>query len=306
VRLAAAVAGLLLVVFSVQRAGPALVLATLGHAAFYAPLAALLEASAVCCDMAALRILYGPDREKVPLRSFAWAGLVGYPLMCLVPMGRAVAEAARAAMLSKYVGAGIAAAAATRLQAVLLLANAIVSILCALAAFRWGAANGPVLAIAANAVLTLVLGAGILWAGARSSLGARLAKLSARAEHFGPAFDAGLRSGPGFPIRSVALSFTARIFQIAQYSVLVAAVAGRFDLVLGLLAEGVNLVGATVGDLIPAQLGATEATFTWSAGLLSISPSDAVSVALLAHAVQLFWVVVGLVAPLVPSRVAAT
>ena len=83
--------------------------------------------------------------------------------------------------------------------------------------------------------------------------------------------------------------------QVLQSGVLVVAVGGMFGLLPALCSEALHLVGAAVGDLIPAQLGATEINYQLSAGALSLRPVDALSIALLAHLSQLVWVTIGLV-----------
>ncbi|HUB07036.1 MAG TPA: hypothetical protein VMB50_08545, partial [Myxococcales bacterium] len=81
-----------------------------------------------------------------------------------------------------------------------------------------------------------------------------------------------------------------------EFTLLVAAVGGALSPVAGLVAEGTHLVGAAVGDLIPAQLGTAEANFAVFAHALSIDAAGAVAIALLAHLAQLVWVMVGLAA----------
>jgi hypothetical protein len=298
-RVAAVVAGALIGWFSVKEAGFDRVRDALDRAIAFVPIAFVLEAAIVAFDVAALRSLYGEERKRVPLRAFVRAGLLGYPVMCLLPMGRAVAEAARAAMLAKHAGAPRTAAAAARIQGVLLAANAAICFACALGASSLASTMQLPLILAANGVLMLALGSAVLAAGARSRFGSWLGRIGGGgAAAFGASLDLHLREERGVPVRAFLAAFTARIVQVAQCAVLVAAVGGRFGPLEGLAAEGVNLVGATAGDLIPAQLGATEAVFTWTSDLLSLSPSDAISIALLIHFVQMAWVAVGLVASL--------
>jgi hypothetical protein len=56
-----------------------------------------------------------------------------------------------------------------------------------------------------------------------------------------------------------------------------------------LSANGVGLVGASLGDLVPGQLGATDATFAVSAGTVGLTRESAISVALVIHLVQMTW-----------------
>jgi uncharacterized membrane protein YbhN (UPF0104 family) len=301
-RIIAALVGVSIIALSIRHAGTDAVQRALHRAALYAPIAALLEAGIVACDMIGLRRLYGADRKRIPRSSFVWAGLIGYPVQILVPMGRAVAEAARAAVFARHVGAAHAAVSAARLQAVLLLANGGICIPCAGAALLLGSSKVLPLAILGNGLVMLTLGAVMLYAGTRSRIGEWLARLTSRLEGFGASFDERLRGEPIFPKGALLATFSARVVQVIQCGVLVAAVGGHLGLLEAFSAEGVNLVGATIGDLVPAQLGATEATFTWTAGNLALDASDALSIALLVHLGQMFWAAVGLIAPLVWGR----
>ncbi|MBZ0118665.1 MAG: UPF0104 family protein, partial [Sandaracinaceae bacterium] len=66
--------------------------------------------------------------------------------------------------------------------------------------------------------------------------------------------------------------------------------------VLGALAvHGVYLVVAAIGVLVPGQLGASEGGFALAAGVLGAREAQAMSIALLSHAIQLVLVVAGLI-----------
>jgi hypothetical protein len=64
-----------------------------------------------------------------------------------------------------------------------------------------------------------------------------------------------------------------------------------------------HLIGATLGDLVPGQLGVTELVYGQAGHVLSLRPEDALSIALLAHLAQLFWVVVSLLLPVLFFKV---
>jgi hypothetical protein len=86
------------------------------------------------------------------------------------------------------------------------------------------------------------------------------------------------------------------VLQVVQNGVLVVAVGGPISVLAALCSEGIHLVGASVGDLIPGQIGATEGSYTLFAKVLGMVPADAVTIAMVAHLAQLTWVVIGLVA----------
>jgi hypothetical protein len=58
------------------------------------------------------------------------------------------------------------------------------------------------------------------------------------------------------------------------------------------------MVATSAGDLIPGQLGVTDAAFALAAPALQLSLASAVAVALLSHGVQLAWCAAGALTPL--------
>jgi Lysylphosphatidylglycerol synthase TM region len=298
-RLIVAAAGLSAVLLLIRHSGTTAVWSALSRAAYAVPLLLLLEIGVCGCDMAALRLLYGEERKKIPLSVLIRAALIGYPVMCLVPIGRSVAEVARAALLARHTSVARAAAAATRLQGLLLFANAAISFPCAAVALWVLGPSWLPAAIAGNGLLCAVLGFAVVLAGRRSRIGAWIARRSKRATHFGSAFDDHLRNATPVPPAALALTCGTRVFQVIQHMIMVVAVGGKLSVINGMLAEAVHLVGSAMGDLIPAQLGATEANFTFAAKVLALAPGDAMAIALLLHVVQMFWTGVGSLVPLV-------
>ena len=298
-RIAGGLVGLLAVALLVRHTGVDAVARALARGAHLLPFILLGEIAILACTLCALRTLYGDARRAVPLSAWVRSGLIGYAVMGLVPAGRTAAEAMRAALLARYVGAARAAAAATRLQGVALIGNAAISLPAAWAAYHL---LGPSLvpgAIVANGALVFVLGGAILLAGRRLGFGAFLGRRSTRAQAFGQAFDDHLRGEPLLPARAIGWEALSRCVQVSQCALLLSAVGGVVGIGQALRAEGVLLVGGALGDLVPAQLGVTEATYTLSSKALLLSASDAMAIALLAHLAQLFWVAVGSLVPLV-------
>jgi hypothetical protein len=293
-RIAASVAGLCAVYFLLRHAGFREVLDTLARGAPLFPLVLVLEAGILACSMCALRLLYGDDRHRLPLGGLVRAGLIGYAVMGLLPAGRTFAESARAALLSRYSTNARAWVAAVRLQGVSLLANAAISVLAFAALYHVTGPSVPAFLVAGNMAVTAALGGAILFAGRRSKLGALLGKLVPRVDDFGREFDSHFAEKTSFPFRPFCFEFGGRALQVVQNGVLIVAVGGAFGVLHALCGEGLHLAGAAMGDLIPAQLGATEANFELSARVLSLKSSDALSIALLAHLAQLFWVSAGL------------
>jgi hypothetical protein len=297
-RIVAAAAGLGCVYYLIRRSGPADVWAALTRAPGLFPVVVLCEAGIATCEIYALYLLYGPSRSKVPPLELVRTGLICYAVMALVPFGRAVSEATRAALLAKYVGGPKAAAEATRMQGVTLIGNAVISVPIALGALAvLGPSWLPAL-VTANLVLMVVLGAGLLFAGRHLRVGQWLGARVRGGQAWGPAFDAQLREEEAVPVGAIVSVSLARCIQTFQRTILVAAVGGGFSLLRGLVAQGIQLVSGAVGDIVPGQVGLSEAAYTLSAKVLSLSESSAVSIALLTHLAVLFWVCVGSLVPL--------
>jgi len=256
-----------------------------------------LEGAALACETFALWRLYGDDRGRLSAGEMIRAGLVGYVPMVLLPAGRAVAEAVRAGLLARRTSGPLAAAVAVQMQLALLLAVSGVSFACAVSMLLLAGPGWLALAMAANGAITGALAAAMLAAGRRSRIGGWLAKHWGRFRG-GPEFDLALRGRPPLPVAAIAAAFAGRLLQVGQLGVLFFGIAGHVDPLRAFAVEGVHLVGATLGDLIPAQLGASDATFSFSAGALGLPAGGALTIALLAHATQAVWCAAGALAPL--------
>ena len=58
------------------------------------------------------------------------------------------------------------------------------------------------------------------------------------------------------------------------------------------------MAAGAVGDVIPGQVGISEAGYAMTAQVLNVTAGDAVAMALLVHLAQVVWVAVGFIAPL--------
>lgn len=288
------VVGLALIAVMVDRAGLGNVRDALVEAAPLFPIVFLLEGAILVCSILGLRVLYGEDRHRLPAGALVRAGLIGYVVTGFLPAGRAFGESARAMTLSRYASAPRAWAAALSFQGIALLANAAISVPAGLALLAMSGLSAMTLLVGANGIIAAALGMAILLAGRRSRFGTRVGRWLPRAQAFGHAFDGYLQGERMVPLGSFLWECCGRMIQVVQYGVLVLAAGGALGLLHAFAAEGVHLVGAAAGDLIPAQLGATEAGFELSARLLSLAPSDAVTIALLAHLSRLIWMGVAL------------
>ncbi len=298
-RVAAALAGLAAVSLIVHGLGLREVGDAIAGCGPYFVLVVLLEASVLACSTLALRSLYGLAAASVPTSQFVRAALLGYAVQGLVPAGRAAAEATRASLLARWVGGGRAGAAAARMQAVVLVVTGIISIPAGLGCVLLTDSPWLPIAVAISGVVALALGLGLFAIARRARVGAWLGRRIKRAAEFGSDLDAALAREAGLPWRAIGWECLGRCIQVAQQAALIACVGGAIGLAHALCSEGIHLVGAAIGDLIPAQLGATEGNFTLAASALGLARASAVSIALLAHLAQLVWVIVGSLVPLV-------
>jgi hypothetical protein len=228
------------------------------------------------------------------------ATLIGSTVAGLLPAGRAVAEGVKASLLSPYSGGARATVAALRSQTALLLSNGLMSLVALVAAIT-AASAAPIVAWAmgGNAGLMFVIAFGVLLAGRGMGLGGFIGKRWRRAERLGPEVDQVWRAEPLIPAGAVFTQLVARTVTVVQLAVLIGAfhAAAATDLEVVLLSEGLLLVGGTIGDLLPAQLGATDANFMLSSAVLGLGASEALAIPLLLRVARLGWAGVGALVP---------
>lgn len=282
-------AGVVAVTALIRESGPAKVGAVLLGAGAHLPLIVLLEAVALSMDTFAIHALLGEHGAKAPAKVYVRAQMIAYSIMVLLPAGRAGGEVARAALLGPYVGGARAGAAAARINGATLVANALISIPCFLAiASVAGPGDKLSLAVLGNAIVTAFLGLGILIVTRRAKVGGFLGKRFRSMVKWGPAFDEALREMPAVPYRAIGFSFLGRLLQMVQYAVILHAVGGALTFMSGFIAQGIHLVGAALGDMVPNQVGFNEGAYRLFAEALGLSadPARAVSIALVARVAQ--------------------
>ena len=289
--------GLSAVVYVVNEAGPEHVWNTLVAAGVFVPVILVLEALFMSMDVLSLRALIGAPAKNVPALVWFRSGLTAYAIMILLPGGRAAGEVARAAQLGPYLGGGAKAAAyATRLQAVTLLGNTTISIPCAIACFiAAGASEALPWFVLGNGIGTGILGGIVVFAARKSSLGAWIGQRFPSFGQHGASFDEALRhQTPWAP--PIFFSFLGRAIQAAQYGMLLLAVGGSLTFLSALVSQGIHLVGAGLGDMIPNQVGITEGAYRLFAPALGLGddPARAIGIALLARFCQFALAAIGL------------
>jgi hypothetical protein len=293
-------AGLTAVAVLIGKNGPDKVLAVLERAAPWLVVLIALEGAWVAWDILLVRALYGKAGKRIPVSAWLRSAWIAYPFMGLLPAGRAGAEAARAAALSRYVGKSRAAAAGAMSQACGLLGNGVVSVIVVVASLiALGIGHWITIAVMLNMVAAFAVG-GLIIGVLR---GVRLGKLFKSFSRF----DRWFRTGPIVPPGPLLFSVCGRLTQAVQYMFFVVAIGGGFDVAAGLVAQGVHLAGAAVGDLVPSQLGVTDGMYQAAAqvevkqlfGLPETAQAAAgiFMIAMLGRIAQLFWSVTGALVP---------
>lgn len=278
--LAFGVAALMLLVRSV---GAELVFRTLLAAGPFFPLILILDLGWVVFEGLALLWVLGPEAKRLPLRAWLQGTLAHYVTMTVLPVGRAGAEVVRAAVFGPHVGKAEAAMGAAFIESGTLIGNTLISLICLSAVIQTGERSLSLL-LAGNAAVTFVLG-GLVYLGLARAGGLTQLRFLQRFAAFGQdirrAFDS---SRPRHLLGLVAIT-AARTVQTLQYGVIILAVSGVFSFHRMLVAQGIHLVGAGLGDMVPNQVGVTEGAYRLFASALGLAknPDKAVAVALLAR-----------------------
>jgi uncharacterized membrane protein YbhN (UPF0104 family) len=275
------VVGVLLVGWLVEQAGTSRVKAILAEAGEWLPLIVILELGIIASDVLATRWLLGGTAGAVRKMTWARSTALAYAMSVLLPAGRATGEAARAAALSRDVGWATAATATSTLQAAVLFGNAVASAAAALAS-----AN-------VSRMLTLLLGLNAVVCGGLGVLVLTLSRWSRLARWLRARV--AVPGAPATPIergavtRAALLCVVGRAVQAIQYGVALHAVGGSAGTRAALITQGIHLVGATVGDAVPNQIGATDGAYRLFANALGLAdaPARALSIALLVRIAQL-------------------
>lgn len=293
VRAALLLLGVVVLTAVIVSTGVERVLEALREALPWVPVLIALDVLYATCEVLAHRSVLGPRASEIPIASFVRVSMVTYCTAALAPLGRAGGEVARAMGFAPFVGAGRATAAGANMQGSVLVANALISIPCAVAVARIvGATHALTWLITANALGTLVLGSAT-WILSRSKLGARMGARFPKLKKLGTELDEGARATRFELIRATLLATLSRVVQVGQYAVLLLAVGGAVSLSSVLVTMGIHLVGAGFGDMVPSQVGVHEATYRLFADVIGLAdPARAVSIALLARLVS--YLVAGL------------
>jgi hypothetical protein len=266
----------------------------LAAAAGVAPFVLAIEGARLCTEARCTAVLVG---HSVSWWTLARAQLAAYAVWVVAPAGRLSGELTKAAMLRAEVGGARALVVACEMQALALVANALVGVVCA-AATLLGARAAPLgLAVLLQAVVAAA-GAGIVLGALRGSR--KLRRLAGRIGTISMALHHDLEGRPLVSGRALGLAVASRSLLMVELGLLLGAMGAPLRWWSAPVAEGCVAIGATLGDFIPAQLGAVDAALGLAAATLHTDASTMIGTALLFHAVQLAWAAIGSVVSIVP------
>jgi hypothetical protein len=291
------VVGIGAIALLVRGVGAQALFAILRASARWVPLLVALDTLRVAAEAVATWSLSARVRRVVSVAELVRVHVVGYAIGMNMPAGRATAEAVKAAMLSRHVGVAEAAAIAAGNQTAVILASCVGMIPCLVAAL-W--ITGPSALSASFATLVVVMFVGFVvfqLACRKSRLGGALLRRITRFEQSTESFQEALDRIPVVPKVATIAGLFGRAVAAVEMFVLLVALGGRHGLGATLLAQGVNLVGGTLGDLVPGQLGATDGAFALAAPSLGLAVVDGVALSVLLHCAQAFWAVLGFAIP---------
>jgi hypothetical protein len=292
-----ALLGAVALVVMVRHVGADVLLAIVSRSSGWIPLLIALEVLRIGADVAVAHALYAKLPRRPPMAALIRAHLIAYPVTILAPAGRAAAEALKASCLASHAGGPQAAAVGTMSQALALIGGGLIAVPCFLAAWLLTGSSILTIAIGVQVVVATALGMLIQAATRRRAISGFLRRF-ARAGQAAESYQDTVHLHPVLPVRALPATAVNRLLQVAQYAVLIHAVGGATGLAASFVAEGINLVGTSLGDFVPGQIGATDGAFALAAHALQLSQADGIGMSVLVHFVQMCVVVAGCAVPL--------
>lgn len=246
------------------------------------PIGVLLELVKIGCEAVATRRALGAAGRRIPWRALYSTHVVSTAVGTVLPLPRPASEATKASLLLPWVALAESTSSGATMQAATFVCMGTMSLVCA------AALEGTMrLALLGNAVFLLTLGVGIRALIRSRKIADFLARrFPARAESI-ERFHATSTTGHLVPWAPSAALIVGVCFQIVEVTIVAWAV-GVTPRVRGSLAAfGIHLLTASAAVLVPGQLGAREAAFSYSAEILGTSPTRAAAIALFWHLSQL-------------------
>jgi hypothetical protein len=278
-----------LLAWSIYSIGPRNVLEVAKDGAKFLPLIALGSGIYYLFESHAQRSMLGAEKGKIPLAVFFRATLSSLVATLLLPFGRLGAEVLRVTAYAPYVGTARATAASATFQAAALLGTALFGVVCYLfVGSQLGFESMLAWVLLVHAAGSAALGGLLLLLARGASLGRRLARVFPKFAARAGAFDDAAALPISVFAQATAWCLAARAAEVAYFAVILIAVGLPPSISASVVASGIHLVGATVGEGIPNQLGAIEGAFVYFAGALGLGaePARAIALPLLARAAQ--------------------
>jgi uncharacterized membrane protein YbhN (UPF0104 family) len=283
----------LLLVVLVRGVGVDALVDVMRPALAWVPLIALLESVRIGFDALATRQILGHRADRVSFGLLYLAQLVAHAVMNVFPAGRSAGEAVKATLLAPHLGGAPAAAMGYTNQANILISSALFTVLCLLGALASPEPTLLVVGLLGHTTVLLLSGLGMRFAATSLAVARRTERhLPWLWRHVARFHDASRETAFVSPT-AIAAMFAGRAVQTVEYGVIAYAVGLEIGPLEALAVQGTNLVAAAVGVFVPGQLGSAEAVFAAAAAVLDTTVARAMSIALLSHAVQLLFVVVG-------------
>ena len=264
----------------------AAVSATLSSLRHVWPWLFVLELLRVACEVLTTRSLLGSAGAHLPTLRLLRGQLLGQACDVLMPLGRTSAEATKAVLYAGYVSGPVAGAVATTMQLAVLAAN------CAwvIASYGPSSALGVTATVRAglltyliatlSLVSAVVLFAAAPWARRASQ---RFPLVHASLERLAQL----LLSTPKALLLAVLSQLLGRLVQASQLALIVAALGVYITASHLYTLEAVYMVGAALGEFVPAELGTADAALVVAAPALGLTAVGAFSAILALRAVQL-------------------
>lgn len=270
----------------VRHAGVDLVVDALLRVSAWLPLIMALELGRAAFELLSTRAVLGRLAAQVPLAVMLRAHFAAHAVSTLMPLGRSVGELSKAALLAPYVGAARAAAVGASGQTIALFVNGGIGIAGGALALAWGSPTPVALVFLGFGALLAIIAYALAF-GARSPSLHRLLSRVYEKPALASDFAEMLRDKAALGPRAFAAQTGHRLCQALQLGIIAHALGAPSGMLAAPLLEVIYVAGASVGDLLPAQLGAVEGAFALTAPLIGLDAATAIALGLTLHAIQL-------------------
>lgn len=284
-----ALLGIAAIVWVVQDTGRDEVRRLLVKTAPWLPLALSVEGLRVFLEGLGTRILVGP---RVPWHAMVRAQLVGHAMCMSLPAGRATGEAVKAAMLSKFIGGVDAVRTSFSTHGLTLMASGMVAFCCLIPTALY--TGFSLLTVGLSILITIAfLGGFLLPRAVEVRWLHRLMQRVPFLARIGHKFSKDGVQAQTWPWQVTACFIGSRLGQVLIVGILCIPLNITTNPLKVMVLYGLELSAVSIGELVPGQLGVTETAFKLAAPIIGNAATHLVSLALVLHVVQLFWVAVG-------------